>query len=109
MFVFIAGATSTGAFVARYSDVRKSSAMPLANLPRMLAVAGATMSRSMLDASAMCSMSEFAPGSNWLVSTRCRVIASKVSSPTNWRAERVMTATTSCPCFWRPRTTSTDL
>ena len=43
MFVFIAGATSTGAFVARYSDVRKSSAMPLANLPMMFAVAGATM------------------------------------------------------------------
>ncbi len=53
---------STGAFVARYSDVRKSSAMPLANLPMMLAVAGATMSRSMLDASEMCSISAFAPG-----------------------------------------------
>ena len=43
MFVFMAGAMSTGAFVARYSDVRKSSAMPLANFPRMFAVAGATM------------------------------------------------------------------
>ena len=33
MLVFIAGAISTGAVVARYSDERKSSAMPLANLP----------------------------------------------------------------------------
>ena len=84
MCVFIAGAISTGAFVARYSEVRKSSAIPLANFPMMLAVAGATSRRSMLDASEICSMSEFAPGSNWLVNTRCRVIASNVSSPTNF-------------------------
>ncbi len=83
--------------------------MPLANLPMMFAVAGATSSRSMLDASEMCSISEFAPGSNWLVSTLCRVMASKVSSPTNRFAARVITATTSWPCFWRPRATSTDL
>ncbi len=48
MLVFMAGAMSTGARVARYSADRKSSAMPCANLPRMLAVAGATSSRSML-------------------------------------------------------------
>ena len=66
--------------------------MPLANLPMMLAVAGATSSRSMSVASAMCSMSAFAPGANWSVITRRRVIASKVTAPTNLRAERVMTA-----------------
>ena len=38
--MFIAGAISTGARVARYSELRKSSAMPLANLPMTLAVAG---------------------------------------------------------------------
>ena len=43
------------------ASVRKSSAMPLANLPMMFAVAGATSSRSMSVASAMCSMSAFAP------------------------------------------------
>ena len=48
MLVFIAGAISTGARVARYSEVRKSSAMPLANLPMMFAVAGATSSRSIV-------------------------------------------------------------
>ena len=35
--------------------------MPLANLPMMLAVAGATSSSAMSVASAMCSMSAFAP------------------------------------------------
>ena len=35
--------------------------MPLANLPMMFAVAGATSSRAMSVASAMCSMSAFAP------------------------------------------------
>ena len=64
IWVFIAGATSTGARVAMYSVDRKSSAMPLANLPMMLAVAGATSSRSIVDASAMCSMSALAPGAN---------------------------------------------
>ena len=62
MFVFIAGAIITGARVAVYSDDRKSSARPLANLPMVLAVAGATSSRSMFDAMAMCSMSALAPG-----------------------------------------------
>ena len=35
--------------------------MPLANLPMTFAVAGATSSSAMSDASAMCSMSAFAP------------------------------------------------
>ena len=83
MLVFIAGAISTGALVAVYSDDRKSSARPLANLPMVLAVAGATSSRSMLEAIAMCSMSALAPGFHWSVMTSRRVIASKVSGPTN--------------------------
>ena len=109
MFVFIAGAISTGARVARYSELRKSSAMPLANLPMTLAVAGATSSRAMSDASAMCSMSALAPGAHWSVMTRRRVIASKVTSPTNLRAERVMMATTSWSRFCSSRATSTAL
>ena len=40
MLLFIAGASTTGAVVARYIEVRKSSAMPCANLPSVLAVAG---------------------------------------------------------------------
>ena len=84
-----------------YSDDRKSSAMPCANLPMMFAVAGATSSRAMSEAIEMCSMSALAPGVHWSVITRRRVIASKVTAPTNRRADRVMMATTSCPCFCR--------
>ena len=95
MFVFMAGAISTGARVARYSELRKSSAMPLANLPMTFAVAGATSSSAMSEASEMCSMSAFAPRANWSTMTRRLVMASNVTSPTNRRAVRVMIATTS--------------
>ena len=64
MLLFMAGAMSTGARVARYMDERKSSAMPLASLPITLAVAGATISSAMRDASEMCSMSALTPGAN---------------------------------------------
>ena len=53
MLVFMAGAKSTGTLVAMTMVVRKSSAMPLAILPMMLAVAGAITSRSARSASEM--------------------------------------------------------
>ena len=114
MFVFIAGASSTGALVARNRELRKSSARPWANLAMTLAVHGATSSRAARSAMAMCSMSrELDPESgrapNWDVMTGCLVIASKVSGPTNFVADRVITATTSCPRFCSPRHTSTAL
>ena len=109
MLVFIAGAISTGALVAMNNDDRKSSARPLANLPTVLAVAGATSSRSIVEAIEMCSMSAFAPAFHWSVMTSRRVIASNVSGPTNCVADRVITATTSCPFFWSPRAISTAL
>ena len=74
-----------------------------------LAVAGTTSSRSDDVASAMCSMSALSPGAHWLLTTRRRVIASKVSSPTKRRALRVITTVTSWPAVCRPRTTSTAL
>ena len=43
------------------------------------------------------------------VDTGRRVIASKVSGPTKFVAPWLITATTSCPRFWSPRHTSTDL
>jgi hypothetical protein len=46
--VFIAGAISTGAVHARYVEVRKSSATPLANLAIAFAVAGATTNKSIV-------------------------------------------------------------
>ena len=90
-------------------DVRKSSARPCANRAMRCAVAGATSSSRASVASAMCSMSALAPGSHWSVTTRRRVMASKVTGPTNFVAECVMIATTSWPRFWRPRHTSTAL
>ena len=63
----------------------------------------------MPSAIAMCSMSAFIPGRHCDVITGRRVIASKVTGPTNLAADRVMTATTSCPRFWSPRHTSTAL
>ena len=83
--------------------------MPLANLPMTLAVHGATSSRSIESAIATCSMSAFMPGFHCDVMTGRRVIASRVTGPTKRAADRVMTATTSCPRFCSPRHTSTAL
>ena len=83
--------------------------MPLANLPMTLAVHGATSSSAIASAIAMCSMSAFMPGFHCDVITGRRVIASNVTGPTNRAADRVITATTSWPCFCRPRHTSTAL
>ena len=63
----------------------------------------------MFEASAMCSMSAFAPRAYWSEITRRRVIASKVTSPTNFRADRVIRATTSWSRFCSSRATSTAL
>jgi hypothetical protein len=81
----------------------------LANRPITLAVAGATSSSPIFEASAMCSMSALTPGANWSVRTGRRVIASKVSGPTNACAARVITAATSWPRCCSPRATSTAL
>jgi hypothetical protein len=83
--------------------------MPFASLPIVFAVAGATSRRPMSVASAMCSMLALAPRAYWSVITGRRVIASNVTSPTNFRADRVMIATTSWPRFCSPRATSTAL
>ena len=54
---FIAGATSTRLSVASSSVVARSSASPAAMRARMLAVAGATTTRSALRDSWMCPIS----------------------------------------------------
>ena len=48
MTLFIAGAIKMGAVHARYVEVIKSSATPLANLANVLAVAGAITKRSIV-------------------------------------------------------------
>src|SRR5215475_6148057 len=115
MFTFIAGASTTGAVEARYSVERKSSANPRANLPRVSAVAGATSSKSVRCATAICSMadsrfasppSEFAKTS---VMTFWPLSAANVRGVTNSRAARVITTCTVCPASCRRRTSSADL
>ena len=69
MPVFIAGATSTGALVARTVVESMSSAMPFAILPMMFAVAGAIRNRSARLASAICSTSHVAGRSKVLTDT----------------------------------------
>ena len=58
MFTFMAGATITGAVVARYNVERKSEAVPLANLASVSAVAGATSNASIDCATPICSTEE---------------------------------------------------
>ena len=89
------GGDKNGRGVARYMVVRKSSAMPWANLARMLAVAGATTRASVHCASAMCSMPFWSAGasadSHWsqrLVRTLWPVSAAKVSGWTNLHGGR---------------------
>src|SRR5215471_3655799 len=115
MFTFIAGASTTGAVEARYRVERKSSANPRANFPRISAVAGATSSKSVRCATAICSMadskfasppSEFAKRS---VMTFWPLSAAKVSGVMNSRAARVITTCTVCPSSCRRRTSSADL
>src|SRR6266853_597043 len=92
MFTFMAGATTTGAVDAKYNVVRKSSAIPRANFAMISAVAGATRSRSVLCATAMCSiaLSRFASlpeeSPNRSVMTFCPLSAANVSGVTNSRA-----------------------
>ena len=88
MLTFIAGATTTGALVARYSVLSASSAMPRANLPTLLAVAGATSSRSASSARLMCRISPFSPSAHWSWNTGWRESASNVSGVTNCVAAR---------------------
>src|SRR5690348_2723521 len=89
--------------------------MPCANWPRMSAVAGATRSRSMRWATAMCSMAlstlagEESSAPNISVITFFPVSAAKVRGVMNSRAERVITTWMSSFSCWRRRTSSAAL
>src|SRR3990170_7992893 len=109
----MAGATMTGAAVARYSVVRKLSAMPRAILARVLAVAGAITSASNPWDTPMCSttLSTFAGASppNMVVITSRPVKAAKVSGAMNSCACRVITTWTSSRSCCNRRTSSAAL
>jgi hypothetical protein len=109
MFTFMAGARSTGARVARNSVLSASSAIPRANLPIVLAVAGATSRRSAASARLMCWMSLSAPSANWSTNTGWPDSASKVIAETKRVACSVITTRTSTSRFCSSRRTSQAL
>lgn len=99
--VCIAGASSTGADVARTVVVRRSSAWPPARRAKRSAVAGATTMASARSAKRICSTS--GTSSKTSVWTGCPLSASHVGRPTNSRAALVGTTWTSWPTSERSR------
>ena len=115
IFTFIAGATITGAWVAKNRVVRKSSASPWANFASMLAVAGATTRASVDCASPMCSMEESrspsslpGEGHNPVI-TLWPVREAKVNGVMNFWAASVITTCTSSAWRCKARTNSAAL
>ena len=64
MFTFLAGATTSGARVARQSVVSRSFARPCASRASTWAVAGATSTTSAQSASSMCEICDSSAGEN---------------------------------------------
>ena len=63
----MAGATQTGALVAKYKVESKSSAKPAANLAKLSQLAGATNNKSAQRANSICPIPASASGlSNWV-------------------------------------------
>ena len=106
MPVFIAGATTTGAFVARSVEESRSSARPCAIFARMFAVAGATTTRSAAAASEMCPGFQSCGSAKRSLSTGLRESVWNVSGVTNARACSVITTCTSSHRFTSRRTSS---
>ena len=105
----IAGATTTGADVARQAAVTVSLAIPLAIAPSQRAVAGATTIASAVSATTMCPIRWSGSRPRTSVSTAWRDSASNVRGATNAVAAGVSMTTTSAPSARRRRTSSTDL
>jgi hypothetical protein len=101
MWLSIAGASRMGAVVARAVVVNMLSAMPAANLARVLAVAGATISRSARWARLTWPISVSASRANISVTTGRWVRAWKVRGVTNSRAASVRIASTRAPALTR--------
>ena len=92
---FIAGASTSGAVVARHRVVRRSSASPCASRASTLAVAGATSTMSAHRASSMCPIPASACSSSSSQCTGLEESAWNVSGVTNSRAAAVITTRTS--------------
>src|SRR5690606_26270740 len=106
---FIAGATASGASVARQTVLTRSSAKPCASLAMVLAVAGATTTRSAQRASSRWPIAASAVASHSELRTvRCDT-AWKLCGSTKRCAASVIATWTSAPASRRRRTSSTAL
>ena len=99
MLPSMAGATISGAAVARTVAVSMSSASPWTILAMTLAVAGAMMTASARLASITCSTLVSESASKRSRTTLLWVRLLKVSGVTNSMAERVMMTSTSAPAW----------
>ena len=103
---FIAGATASGACVARHRVASRSSAWPVASRARKSALAGAMSTASAQRASSMCPMAASAAASHRSCRTVRPETAWKVVAVTNSRAPAVITTCTSAPRARKRRTRS---
>ena len=99
MWPSMAGQTTTGARVASTVVVRASSASPWAMRAMVLAVAGATTTRSARSAMATWSILSSVLGSNMSVTTGRWVMLPKARGDANLVAASVMTTSTIAPCW----------
>ena len=121
MWLFIAGATTSGAVLASAAEVSRLSARPWASFASVFADAGATTNTSQRATSSRCEIGSWsgagspgkAPragsGSNSSTRTGAPVTPSKVARPTNWRLAGVCTTRTAWPAAVASRTSSTAL
>ena len=105
----IAGATTTGADVARQVAVTTSPASPFAIEASQCAVAGATTMTSAASPTTMCPIRPSGSSSSMSVSTGCRDSAANDSGPTKRAAVGVSITATSAPSARSRRSSSTAL
>ena len=105
----MAGATTTGARVARQVAVMMSSARPLAMAPSQRAVAGATSTASAASAATMWLMRRSACSSRGSSMTGRPESVSIVSGPMKWVAARLIMTCTSAPAATSWRSSSAAL
>jgi hypothetical protein len=94
MFTFIAGQINNGHLRAMTTVLSRSSAIPLAILPIVLAVAGAITATSAPSAKEMCSTDGRVRSPHIVVRTGVPLSVAKVNGVTNCMAAWVMTALT---------------
>ncbi len=109
MFTFMAGASSTGARVAKTTADSRSFAIPAAKRAKASAVAGATTTRSASSASRMWPISASEAASNRSNATGALDSVCRVSGVMKRVAASVITTRTVAPAFTNMRQSSAAL